>query len=303
MGDLGQIIPVAFRPRDTKSIIEAVRHSDVVINLVGKQELTRNFDLFGANVEVVGNIAKACKEAGVPKLIHVSALLANELSPSDWLRRKAQGEEVVRELYPDATILRPSIMFGDEDRFINLAAKWIKLYGVAPLVGSGSNRIQPVYVDNVAEAVRACVFQDKHNGKIFELAGPEAYTLRDLLEFVRHSIGEDTARVREVVPDLTGWLPEGAEQYSPHVWGAKLLDALYRVYPQALPGAPQLLGVRGDSAMMYALDWVPKPAAFPQLDAFGIRPADVKAVSLDSMHRYRRGGHFVDIKTERHIPL
>lgn len=303
MGDVGQIIPVPFHARNTASIIDAVRRSDVVINLVGKQEQTRFFDLYGSNVEAVSNIAKACKEAGVPKFIHVSAMMADELSPSTWLRRKAQGEAAVLEVYPDATILRPSVMFGDEDRFFNLAAKWIKLFGFVPLVGDGTNKIQPVYVDNVAEAVRACVFKDSHNGKVFELAGPKPYELKDLLEFVKTSIGEDEARVRQLLPDLRHLLVEGAEEYSPHIWGAKALDGLYRLYPQAMPGAPQLLGVRGDSAMMYATDWVPQPAKFPQLADFDIRAADIKAIGSEYLHRYRRGGHFLDIKTERHIPL
>ena len=172
MGDLGMINAVPFHARDPDSIAAAVEKSDVVINLLGKQYKTRNFDFVGANVEAVSNIAKVCKEVGVPKFVHVSALAASEASESEWLRCKAMGEAQVRNYYPDAVILRPNVIFGEEDNFLNLMAKWTKIFGMIPIHGSGDNKLQPVYVDDVAECVRAAVFDSTHAGKTYELSGP-----------------------------------------------------------------------------------------------------------------------------------
>lgn len=172
MGDLGMINAIPFHARDPDSIARAVEQSDVVINLLGKQYKTRNFDFVGANVEAVSNIAKVCKEVGVPKFIHVSALAASEGSESEWLRCKAMGEAQVRNYYPDATILRPNVIFGEEDDFLNLMAKWTKIFGMIPIHGNGDNKLQPVYVDDVAECVRAAVFENAHVGKTYELSGP-----------------------------------------------------------------------------------------------------------------------------------
>ena len=108
----------------------------------------------------------------MPKFVHVSALAASEDSPSEWLRCKAMGEAQVRNYYPDATILRPNVIYGEEDNFLNLMAKWTKIWGVIPLLGNGGNVLQPVYVDDVAECVRAAVFEEVHTGKTCSSAGP-----------------------------------------------------------------------------------------------------------------------------------
>ena len=179
MGDLGMIIPMDFHARKLDTIAKIVERSDVVINCLGKQELTMNYNFYGANVEASANIAKVCKDVGVPRFIHVSALAADPYSKSEWLRCKAEGEAKVLEHYPEAAIVRPSIMFGEEDKFLNLIAKWFKIMGVCPLVGSCTNKIAPVYVDDVAEAIRQITFHPSLDAMgPYELAGPEKYTLR-----------------------------------------------------------------------------------------------------------------------------
>jgi len=307
MGDIGQIVPMPFNGRDMESIKQAVQRSDVVINCLGKQELTGKFDFFGSNVEAVTNIAKMSKEAGVPKFIHVSALAADEYSPSEWLRRKAQGELAVREEYPDAVILRTSIMFGDEDLFLNSMAKWAKFFGVVPLVGRGDNLIQPVYVDNVAEAVRCAVLEDEGElaGKLVELAGPRTMSVREVGQLVAELVAteDDSFSVRSVLPDATAYLPESSADLSPHKWAAKALDGLYRSYPISLPGLPQLPLVRGDSDAVFAVPWVAKPGKHLQLADMGIAATDIKTIAPEMLHRYRRGGHFLGVKGERYIPL
>lgn len=293
MGDLGMIIPMEFHARDLDSIARMVEKSDIVINLMGKQELTLNFNLYGSNVEAVANVAKVCKEVGVPRFIHVSALAADLNSPSEWLRRKAESEEEVKKYMPNATILRSGIMYGEEDQFTNLMAKWYKIMGVLPIIGNGKNKIAPIYVDDVAEAVRSCVFNQEHDGKTFELAGRNEYTLNEIAEWVREAIWMQHRKIRHV-PDLTGALPKEYAYMSPHLTVAKVADFFYRKWPAELPGAPNLLGIRGDVHMMHSASWVPT-GKYPTIQELGVtKPVDMKELALEFLRHYRKGGAFAE---------
>lgn len=122
-GDLGQIVPLEVNLRRDDQILEAVRHSDVVYNLVGRWWETKNFSFEDINVTAAERIAKICDEAGVARLIHVSHLNAAPDAPSKFLRTKWEGEQRVRAAFPGATIVRPGPMFGFEDRFLNSIAR------------------------------------------------------------------------------------------------------------------------------------------------------------------------------------
>uniref|UniRef100_A0A7S0VSX6 NAD-dependent epimerase/dehydratase domain-containing protein n=1 Tax=Hemiselmis tepida TaxID=464990 RepID=A0A7S0VSX6_9CRYP len=292
MGDLGMIVPMPFHARDFDSIVKTVERSDIVINCIGKQELTMNFNFFGANVETAHNIARACAEAGVPRLIHVSALAADEGSPSEWVRRKAEGEQAVLSHFPGATIVRPSVMFGEEDKFLNLIAKWYQIMGVCPMYGAANNKIRPVYVDDVAEAIRAVVFDPVKDGGVYDLEGPEEYTLRQIVEWVRvQTQREGLASIRTIAPDLTMFLPEGMESYSPHRGGMDVSDFFYRMWPAALPGAPANLGVRGDANMLFNTEWVAS-GANPGFESFFMKPTSMKGVAPEYLRHYIKGGQF-----------
>eukprot|EP00283_Hemiselmis_rufescens_P004879 CAMPEP_0173427702 /NCGR_PEP_ID=MMETSP1357-20121228/6830_1 /TAXON_ID=77926 /ORGANISM="Hemiselmis rufescens, Strain PCC563" /LENGTH=360 /DNA_ID=CAMNT_0014391589 /DNA_START=86 /DNA_END=1168 /DNA_ORIENTATION=+ len=294
MGDLGMIVPMRFHARDMDSISRCVERSDVVINCIGKQELTMNFDFYGANVETAHNVARACKEAGVPRMIHVSALSADPGASSEWVRRKAEAEQAVLGLYPEATIVRPGVMFGEEDKFLNLIAKWYQIMGVCPLYGACQNEIRPVYVDDVAEAIRAIVFDPTLDGGVYDLEGPEGYALRDIVEWVRVATQrEGLASIRTIAPDMTAFLPEGMEGYSPHVSGMDISDFFYRMWPQALPGAPSNLGVRGDANMLFGTEWVAS-GKNPGFDAFALKPTSMKSVAPEYLRHYVKGGQFAN---------
>ncbi|OBS64296.1 hypothetical protein A6R68_07167 [Neotoma lepida] len=154
MGDLGQIIFLEWDPRDKDSIRRAVQHSNVVINLVGRDWETRNFDFEDVFVKIPQAIAQVSKEAGVERLIHVSHLNASMKSSSRYLRSKAVGEKEVRSAFPEATIIRPSDIFGREDRFLNHFAntRW--------------------FIDPDAR------------GKTFAFAGPNRYLLFHLVQYI-----------------------------------------------------------------------------------------------------------------------
>uniref|UniRef100_A0A8D2N535 NADH dehydrogenase [ubiquinone] 1 alpha subcomplex subunit 9, mitochondrial n=1 Tax=Zonotrichia albicollis TaxID=44394 RepID=A0A8D2N535_ZONAL len=171
MGDLGQLLFMEWDCRDKESIRRAVEHSNVVINLIGKEWETKNFKFEDEFVNIPQSIAQISKEAGVEKFIHISHLNASMKSPSKYLRNKAVGEKTVREQFPDAVILKPSEMFGREDRFLNHYAN-MRWFGGVPLVSLGKKTVkQPVYVVDVAKAIINAIKNPDAKGKTYALAG------------------------------------------------------------------------------------------------------------------------------------
>ncbi|KAI3428906.1 NAD(P)-bd_dom domain-containing protein [Psidium guajava] len=192
MGDLGQIVPMQFNPRDESSIKAVMAKANVVINLIGREYETRNYSFEEVNhsmAEVLATIAK--EHGGVMRYIQVSCLGASSSSPSKLLQTKAAGEAAVLRELPEATILRPAVMIGTEDRILNTWAHFAKNYSFLPLIGDGSTKIQPVYVVDVAAAVVSALKDDGSSmGKIYELGGPEVFTVRELAELMYDMIRE-----------------------------------------------------------------------------------------------------------------
>uniref|UniRef100_UPI002541B001 NADH dehydrogenase [ubiquinone] 1 alpha subcomplex subunit 9, mitochondrial n=1 Tax=Euleptes europaea TaxID=460621 RepID=UPI002541B001 len=184
MGDLGQLLFTEWDARDKDSIRRALEHSNVVINLVGKEWETRNFKFEDVFINIPRDIARLSREAGVEKLIHVSHLNADLRSPSKYLRNKAAGEKAVREEFPDAIIMKPAEMFGREDRFFNYYANMRWFVGV-PLISLGKRTVkQPIYVVDVAKAIINAIKDPDAKGKTYALAGPHRYFLYDLVRYL-----------------------------------------------------------------------------------------------------------------------
>ncbi|XP_053741854.1 NADH dehydrogenase [ubiquinone] 1 alpha subcomplex subunit 9, mitochondrial [Synchiropus splendidus] len=185
MGDLGQIMFLEWDARDKDSIKRALEHSNVVINLVGQEWETRNFRFEDVFVTIPQQIAKATKEAGITKFIHMSHLNADIKSSSKYLRNKAVGEAAVRDEFPDAIIMKPSEMFGREDRFFNYFANMRWFGNAVPLIANGKKTVkQPVHVVDVAKAIVNAVRDPEANGKTYALTGPNRYLLHDLVEYI-----------------------------------------------------------------------------------------------------------------------
>uniref|UniRef100_A0A3P8W535 NADH dehydrogenase [ubiquinone] 1 alpha subcomplex subunit 9, mitochondrial n=1 Tax=Cynoglossus semilaevis TaxID=244447 RepID=A0A3P8W535_CYNSE len=176
MADLGQFFFMEWDPRNKDTIMKAIEHSNVVINLVGKEYETRNFGFDEVYVDIPQRIAKATKEAGIKKLIHVSHLNADIRSSSKYLRSKAVGEHAVREEFPDAVILKPSDMFGKEDNFLNYFAGERHWFGdTVPMIDLGKKTVkEPVYV-----SLSHWVFNF-----ILSIYFPDHYLLHDLVEYI-----------------------------------------------------------------------------------------------------------------------
>lgn len=186
-GSVGQIVPMAADVTDDQSVARAIQGSDTVINLIGALYETAPWSFQTVHVDAPSRIAQIAAANGVRKLVHVSAIGADSRSASAYARSKAAGEKAVLQAFPNATIIRPSIVFGPEDAFFNKFASMAQISPVLPLIG-GNTRFQPVYVGDLADAITAAVHQDSAAGKTFELGGPRVYTFRQLMELMLHEI-------------------------------------------------------------------------------------------------------------------
>jgi uncharacterized protein YbjT (DUF2867 family) len=208
------------------TVIEASVHSeadlarlmpghDAVVNLVavlhGSEERFEN-----VHVDLPGKIASAMKKAGVQRLVHVSALGADPQGPSMYQRSKARGETVLHNAGLDLTILRPSVIFGAEDKFLNLFADLQSVAPFMPLAGSGT-RFQPVWVADVARAVAVCLQKPDTIGQTYELCGPDVLTLGELVKLAGQWAGVNQGRGRPVIglPMWVGWLQAAAMELAP----------------------------------------------------------------------------------------
>ena len=183
LGRVGQIHAVQANVRYPRSVEAAARDADVVVNLTGIlfERGRQRFDTvqgFGAE-----QIALAAAAHGA-RMIHVSAIGADENSPSDYARSKALGENVVRAAMPDASVFRPSVIFGPEDDFFNRFAFMARFLPALPLIGGGETRFQPVFVGDVAEAVARAVDGNVKPATTYEIGGPEVRTFKQLMEYV-----------------------------------------------------------------------------------------------------------------------
>lgn len=162
---------------DRQELQKAVSRSNIVINLVGAQMETWNFSFRDVHVEIAKRIADATSKApNLERFIHVSAMGARSNAPCMRLQSKAEGDEVVKQICPQVTILKPGYMIGIEDRFYSALATLGKALPFVPLVDGGQTKIQPVYVRDVADAMMQALKDSETSGKTYTLAGPEIMT-------------------------------------------------------------------------------------------------------------------------------
>ena len=176
-------------PADEKTLERAFDGMDAAVNLVGVLHPSRRQSFADVHAELPRRAARACRAAGVQHFVHVSALGAAQDAPSEYLRSKAAGEAAVREASVPWTILRPSVIFGEGDRFLNLFASLAAVFPVIPLAGAGA-RFQPVWVEDVARCCMAALGEPRAFGATYDLCGPRAYTLAELVELVAATIGK-----------------------------------------------------------------------------------------------------------------
>jgi len=263
LGEVGQITPVQVSIGSIESISQVIKGSDVVINLVGilYEKGPQNFEAI--HVEGARNIAEVCSKLGVPTLLHMSALGANKDSHSRYASTKARGEEMVLKFFPQATLFRPSVIFGKEDSFLNRFAQMALLSPFLPLIGGGKTRFQPVYVGDVAEAFLKAASLKEGRGKTYELGGPSIYTFKELMIYLLQTIH----RKRILLP-----LP------------FNLAKAIGTV-AQFLPTPP----ITPDQVELLKTDNVVSPHALKAED-LGVHPKALEAIAPLYLARYRPRG-------------
>src|ERR1700719_2352941 len=183
LGRVGQIHAVQANLRYPISVEAAMRGAEVAINLVGILTESGPQSFEAAPGLGAGAVARAAAPAGA-RMVHVSAIDADENSASRYARSKAAGEKAVLSAVPTATILRPSVVFGPEDQFTNRFASLARISPALPLIGGGTTRLQPVYVGDVATAVADAVEGKTRPGATYELGGPEVLTMREIMEII-----------------------------------------------------------------------------------------------------------------------
>ncbi len=278
IGKVGQIHAVQANLRYPASVAAALRGAEAVVNLVGilNESGRQNFDAvqaFGARA-----VARAARDAGITNLVHVSAIGADAASASAYASSKAQGEAAVLEAIPDATILRPSLLFGPEDDFFNRFADLARFSPVLPLIGGGGTKFQPAYVGDVAEAAALALDGQAGKGKTYELGGPEVKTFRELMQFICDTIG----RKRLLAP-----LP--FELASPFARVSEIVDSLtLGLYPKMLRiTRDQVTQLRNDNVVSAAAE-----AEGRTLRGLGITPETIEAVVPSYLVRFRKSGQF-----------
>jgi uncharacterized protein YbjT (DUF2867 family) len=171
---------------DDRSVIAAVAGVEGVVNAVSLYVESGQQTFHSVHVTGAARVARLAREAGVKHLIHVSGIGSDAGSASPYIRSRGQGEKVVRDAFPAATLIRPSVMFGRGDAFVGPVARILRHLPVFPLFGRGQTKLQPAHVEDVAEAIARAI-QTTPSRMSYELGGPRIYTYRSLLEVIaRH---------------------------------------------------------------------------------------------------------------------
>ncbi|MEM7568846.1 MAG: complex I NDUFA9 subunit family protein [Pseudomonadota bacterium] len=263
LGAVGQVMPMAASVLNEDSITRAVDGADGVINLVGiLHGSTKAFEsLQSQGAAMVARVAKA---AGVKRFVHMSAIGADADSEVDYARTKGEGEAGVKEAFPEATILRPSIVVGPEDQFLNRFGDMARKSPVMPLI-CGETRFQPVYVGDVAKAAFKALTSTGYEGKTYALGGPQTYSFKDLLRYIM----DETMHSRPFLPIPTPI--------------AEIQGALMSVLPN-----PPL--TRGQVKMLQNDNVVAEGAL--TLADFDITPTPMESVAPSYLVRHRPHGRF-----------
>jgi len=175
--------------RDANSAARAIGDSEAVVNAVGLYVESGSETFQSVHVDGARHVAAAAKECGAERLVHISGIGADRLARSDYVRCRAQGEAVVQDAFGDATIARPSVMFGADDTFLNTLLTLVKRSPIVPLFGSGRTRLQPVNVDDVANAVAQLLVGPSFPCTTFELGGPDVLSYREVIRLIMDRTG------------------------------------------------------------------------------------------------------------------
>jgi NADH dehydrogenase len=260
LGRVDQIVAQGADLSSEAALRRAVAGAAGVVNLIGILHETGRQKFAEVQGALPGRIAAAARAEGVARLVQISAIGADAGSASAYARSKADGERRVLEAFPEATILRPSIVIGPEDGFFNRFAALARLLPALPLIGGGHTRFQPVYVGDVAQAVVAALAREDCQGRIYELGGPQTYSFAELMDYMLKVLGR-----RRLLPSV----PFALAQFQ-----ARFLELL--------PEPP----LTRDQVELLKADNVVAPG-MPDLQALGITPTPIELIVPQYLARYR----------------
>jgi NADH dehydrogenase len=259
---------------DEDAVARAVQGADAVINLVGILYPAGGQNYEDIHVDAPQTIARAAKAAAVETLVHVTTMGISLDSESNYSRTKAEGEIAVRQIFADATLIKPSIVFGPEDNFFNKFAGLARLLPVLPLVGGGHTKFQPVFVGDVANAIVKCVEDTDTRGKTFELGGPVVYSFKEMLQAILRATG----RSRLLIP-----LP---------FWLASFQGFFLQFLPGKLLTPDQVTFLKTDNVVAHGV---------LTLKDLGIQPDSLETVLPSYLWRFRPKGQYENSASERAI--
>jgi uncharacterized protein YbjT (DUF2867 family) len=269
LGGVGQISLVQANVRFPESLIASSRGADAVVNLVGILFPTGKQTFKSVQDEGARHVAEAAWAAGAKALVHVSAIGASADAKSVYARTKAEGERAVREIFPQAVILRPSIVFGPEDDFFNRFAALARALPALPLIGGGKTRLEPVFAGDVAKAALAGITGQAQAGAPYELGGPEILSMKEVMQRVL----DYTMRKRWLAP-----MP---------FWLAKTKAAFLQLFPNPMLTVDQVRLLQSDSVVSEEAK-----RARRTLEGLGIEPVAVASVVPDYLEQFRPRGQF-----------
>jgi uncharacterized protein YbjT (DUF2867 family) len=272
-GSVGQIVPIQCNYNDPASIQQLVRGCDYVVNCIGILYERKKNAFKRVHTDLPANIAKACADEGVERFVHISALGVEEGS-SKYAKSKLEGEKAIFANFPAASILRPSVVFGEDDAFFNKFAKLSMVMPFLPLIGGGKTKFQPVFVGDVADAVikaltLPAIGPADPQGKIYELGGPDVATFKDLYGTLFYYI----RRKRKLIN--LSWPV------------AKIQASFLSLLPNPLLTRDQVESLKTNTVVT---------GRYYTFANLGINPTSMHTVLPVYLSRYRSGGRFADVK-------
>jgi uncharacterized protein YbjT (DUF2867 family) len=246
---------------DDAAVQAAIQGADTVINLVGILSQAQRQTFTAIHEDGARRVAATARRLGVRQLVHVSALGASRTAPALADRSKAAGEAAVHAAFPNATIIRPSLVYGPDDHFFNGFAALARRLPALPLIGGGQTRFQPVYVEDVVAGFAATLANPASRGQTYEFGGPQVYTFKELIEFVCATIS-----VRSLLVPLP-------------FWAAELLGGLLQVFPKAPLTRDQVRLLRTDKVVS---------GSEPTLANIGVEAKALETIVPEYLAVYRR---------------
>lgn len=265
LGDVGQITPVAGNVLNDADLERILAPADMVVNLVGVLASKGKQSFKALHAELPARIAELSQKHDIEKIVHISALGAELGAASQSARSKAEGERGLLRAMPEATILRPSVIFGPGDGFFCRFGQMAMIAPALPLIGGGRNKMQPVYIGDVAEVVMRCLEDRATDGQIYELGGPKQYSFKELMQMTCEATDRPAALVS--IPSALMRVPA----------------ALFSV----LPNPPITI----DQIRQLAVDNVVS-GTVPGFEAFGITPQPAEAHIPHFLAQFKPGGRF-----------